>query len=110
MIDIDDLPDKRISLFTISHASGKSQDETGSLLNKHVINNEKYVLLYEYSNNTSYDEYIQTIDMVYSTIWNIREEQAAQLGFDYNNMTNEQEKELRKKYPITLTMKNTDED
>ncbi|WP_430817372.1 M56 family metallopeptidase [Carboxylicivirga sp. RSCT41] len=109
-IEEDDLSEKGISLFTINHSSSASLKELQRQLHQHVLNKKKYVLKYEYSDQTSYNDYIKTLDMIYSTIWNLRKEQAFFSGIDYNNMTKEQEKELRKKYPLTLTMKNVDSD
>ncbi len=109
MLELDELDEKGISLFTISYSSSASMKETAKRLHKHVMNNKKYVMLYEYSDATTYEEYIKTLDMVYSTIWGIRKEQAFFEGLNYESLTPEQDKMLRKKYPITLTMRNVDE-
>lgn len=100
---------KGISLFTINYASSASLNETARQLHEHVMSHKKYVLLYEYSNTTTYDDYIKTLDMVYSAIWGIRKEQAFFEGFNYESLTEEQDKLLRQKYPLTLTMRNVDE-
>jgi len=110
MFEQDDLDERGIKLFTINHSSSASLKQLKKQLHQHVMNNEKYVLLYEYSNSTSYNDYIQILDMVYSTIWNIRKEQAFFKGLNPDTMTKEEEKSIRKQYPITLTMRNVDEE
>ncbi|MCG8581297.1 MAG: M56 family metallopeptidase [Bacteroidales bacterium] len=99
-----------IKLFTISPSSSADLKNTGKRLRDYILDSKKYVILYEYSDKTSYNDYIKTLDMVYSTVWNLRKDQAFSKGIDYDNMTKEQEKKLRKKYPLTLTMKNVDSD
>lgn len=109
MFELEDLDEKGISLFTINYASSASMKEMARQLHKHVMSHKKYVMLYEYSNTTTYDDYIKTLDMVYSTIWGIRKEQAFFEGLNYESLTEEQNKMLRQKYPLTLTMRNVDE-
>ncbi|MBR8537328.1 M56 family metallopeptidase [Carboxylicivirga sediminis] len=110
MFESEDLDRQGIKLFKIKYSSSASLKETAKQLHKHVMTNKKYVMLYEYSNATTYNEYIQTLDMVYSTIWNIRKEHAFFEGLNYDSLTKEQEIMLRKKFPLTLTMKNVDEE
>lgn len=110
MFESEDLDRQGIKLFKIKYSSSASLKETAKQLHKHVMANKKYVMLYEYSNATTYNEYIQTLDMVYSTIWNIRKEHAFFEGLNYDSLTKEQEIMLRKKFPLTLTMKNVDEE
>ncbi|TRX66151.1 M56 family metallopeptidase [Carboxylicivirga sp. M1479] len=97
-----------IKMFTISSSSNLKN--VSKRLRDHIEDNKKYVILYEYNDYTSYDDYIQTIDMIYSTVWKLRQEYAFSNGVDYDNMTKEEEKKLRKKYPLTLTMRNIDSD
>ncbi|MCT4587668.1 MAG: hypothetical protein N4A71_07590 [Carboxylicivirga sp.] len=107
-MDADELKKKNIKLFTIKNSSRASLNELGKQLRKHVMGNKKYVIMYEYSNNTSYEDFLHTVDMVYSNIWSIRKEHAFFEGMNYKNLTKDEEKALRKKYPITLTTKNVD--
>jgi biopolymer transport protein ExbD len=97
-----------IKMFTIS--SDSNLKNTSRRLRDHIEDSKKYVILYEYNNTTSYNDYIQTLDMIYSTVWTLRREHAFSKGIDYDKMTKEQEMKLRKKYPLTLTMKNIDSD
>jgi len=97
-----------ISLLTIKHSSYPSKQELARRIRKHVLGKSKYVLLYEYSNQSSYNDYLATIDIVHATIWDIRKEYATSEGMDYNSLTKDEEMKLRKKYPITLSMKNVD--
>ncbi len=99
-----------IKMFTINGTSTLNLKNTGKRLREHIESAKKYVILYEYSNTTSYEDYIRTLDMVYSTVWDMRREYAFSTGMDYDSMTKEQEVSLRKKYPLTLTMRNVDEE
>ncbi|MBK3519311.1 M56 family metallopeptidase [Carboxylicivirga marina] len=108
MIDLDNLESKGISLFKVNHSLSSSYETKARDLHEHLKGNKKYVILYEYSNKTTYNDYIQTLDMVYSTVWSLRKELASNNGWDYNKLTKEQDKALKKKYPLTLTMKNVD--
>lgn len=108
MVEPDDLREMGIDLFTIKAKDARNYKALCKKLRQHVVDHKKYVLLYEYADNTSYNDYILTIDAVYSTIWNLRKELASKKGLDYDNLSDAQQKNLRKTYPITLTMKNVD--
>ena len=97
-----------IKMFTIG--TNSNLKNVSRRLRDHIEDSKKYVILYEYNNYTTYNDYIQTLDMIYSTVWKLRREYAFSNGIDYDRMTKEQEKKLRKKYPLTLTMRNVDSD
>ncbi len=104
-IEKEELNSKGISLFEIGSQYSDFSEELIDFTKAH----RKYVMLYEYNNQTSYNDYIQTIDLVYKTLNSRRKEAAFFNGEKYEDLTFDQQKEYRKKYPITLTMKNSDE-
>ncbi|MBS2098690.1 M56 family metallopeptidase [Carboxylicivirga linearis] len=106
LIEDVDLDKKGIALFEIE----KDYKDFGSKLSKHARDNKKYVMLYSYSNNTSYEDYIKTIDLVYKTINSLRKEKAFFQGDNYAELSYEEQKAYREMYPISLTMRNIDED
>ena len=97
-----------IKIFVIKHSSHSKRRNMQNELHSHIMKNDKYVILYEYNNSTTYDDYLSVLDEVYSTVWDIRKDNAETLGIDYHSMTKAQEKVLRKKFPLTLMMKNVD--
>ena len=101
----DELKNEGIALFEI----GKTYKDFSNKLEKHINSHKKYVMLYEYDNSTSYNDYIQTIDMVHKTINSLREAAASKDGNNYSELDYNGQKVYRKMYPITLTMKNADE-
>ena len=106
LIDDVDLDKKGIALFEIE----KDYKDFGSNLSQHARNNKKYVMRYNYSDNTSYEDYIKTIDLVYSTINSLRTETAFFQGDKYEELSYEEQKAYREMYPISLTMRNIDEE
>ncbi|WP_439184682.1 M56 family metallopeptidase [Carboxylicivirga taeanensis] len=99
-----------IEVFSFNASSEAELQKIAKRLKNHIESSKKYVILYEYRNSTTYDEYIQALDMVYSTVWKLRKQHAFRSGIDYETMTKEQEIQFRKQFPLTLTMRNVDEE
>lgn len=72
-------------------------------LKKHLVDNERYVMRYQYNSNGLFEDYIQTIDMVYSIIHDFRDELAKSEGTSFDEMSWDKQEPIRKRYPITLT-------
>jgi len=106
LIEDVDLDKKGIALFEI----GEKYNDFSKELADFTRYKKKYVMLYEYNDNTSYEDYIKTIDLVYKTINRLRSEKAFFDNKNYNELNFEEQKTYRERYPITLTMKNTDRD
>ncbi len=100
------LKEEGIELFEI----GKNYVDFSAKLDKHIRKNKKYVMLYEYDNSTSYNDYIRTIDLVHKTINSVREEAAQKEGKVFAELDWKEQKVYRKMFPITLTQKNTDKE
>jgi biopolymer transport protein ExbD len=96
------------NLFEIKDASGTTTDDYSKKLSQYIRDKKKYVMLYAYTDNTTYKEYLEKVDMVFSTIHSAREEKAQVDGKNYKTLSKDELKEYRKRYPITLTMKNVD--
>ncbi len=105
-VDKEEMEMKGISLFEIEKKFTDFSDDLESC----IKTNKKYVMLYEYDNQTTYNDYIKTVDLVYSTINGLRRREAFFDSVKYDDLSWEEQNVYRKKYPITLTMKNSDED
>ncbi len=105
-VDKEDMKKRGIPLFEIDKKFVDFSDD----LESSIKANKKYVMLYEYDNQTTYNDYIQTLDLVYATIIGLRRNEAFFDSVKYDDLSSDEQKVYRKKYPITLTMKNSDED
>ncbi|TAJ08137.1 hypothetical protein DMA11_21590 [Marinilabiliaceae bacterium JC017] len=99
-----------ITVFKIDGTKNKKASDFSKALDQHVRNNKKYAIIYKYDNGTSYSDYVRVVNSVYETINNIRREHAASKGENFDQLPSEEQKVFRKKYPMILTMKNTDID
>ncbi|MCW3786505.1 M56 family metallopeptidase [Plebeiibacterium sediminum] len=95
-------------LFTINDADVRNIDHVKRELGTYIKAHEKYVMLYKYNNSTLYNDYMKAIDAVWSTIFEQRREFAFFKSKKYDDMTFDEQKEIKKRYPITLTFKNID--
>ncbi len=102
--------DKIDFLFTITDADASNIDKVKNSLESYIKGHEKYVMLYKYDNNTLYNDYMKTTDAVWTTVFKLRRTDAFFNGKKYDNMTSAEQKEIKKRYPITLTFKNIDYD
>ncbi|MCU4176834.1 M56 family metallopeptidase [Carboxylicivirga sp. N1Y90] len=103
-----ELADRGINLFTIDGSKAIDKNLLTKKLKKHILSNEKYVMLYEYENATSYNDYLTTVNTVFATVNSIRRDYCEKQGDDYDKMSSEEQRKIRKKYPITLTKRNID--
>lgn len=90
-----------ITKATVSPGSVKN------MLEKEIRENQKYVILYIYKNETSYKDYLTYLDQVYQVIFEKRD-QLAQKKYNlaFNEIAPAQQKEIRAVYPLTLTERN----
>ncbi len=102
--------DKIDFLFTVTDADASNIDHVKNDLESYIKAHQKYVMLYKYDNNTLYNDYMKTMDAVWTTIYKLRRTDAFFKGKKYDDMTSEEQKEIKKRYPITLTYKNVDID
>ncbi|MBL7112450.1 MAG: hypothetical protein ISS19_10985 [Bacteroidales bacterium] len=76
-----------------------------------IKNNEKFVMILEYDNQTPYGEYMEAVDIIFNAIYELREKQALdQFNIPYEDLGPVQQKEIKKIYPVTLTERNIDQD
>jgi len=97
-------------LFTITEEDANNIDKVKNNLESYIKSHEKYVMLYKYDNNTLYNDYIRATDAVWNTVFNLRRNVAFFSGKKYDDMTSDEQKDIKKRYPITLTFKNMDID
>ncbi len=102
--------DKIDFLFTVTDADVSNIDKVKSDLDSYIKAHEKYVMLYKYDNNTLYNDYMKSMDAVWTTVYKLRRTDAFFKGKKYDDMTPEEQKKIKKRYPITLTFKNMDID
>lgn len=98
------------ALFKMDKVSNNTPSGMADNLVKFILKNPKYVMLYTYDNATKYREYIDHIDIIYKSIYDLRNEYVADTGKKWFELDNDEQKEVKMKYPITLTMRNTDRD
>jgi len=80
-------------------------------LKNNLTKTEKYFMLLEYNNQTTFGEYITYVDAIYTTVHELRNELAMKKhAISYKDLSKSMQKEIRKEYPITLSEKNIDED
>lgn len=103
------LVDEKIikNLFEIKYSDKENSIDE---LEKYIKSYKKYVMIYKYDNATLYKDYISVTSGVWSTVNKLRREEAILQGSVYDEMSKEDQKKLRKKYPILLTFRNLDED
>jgi hypothetical protein len=98
------------ALFKMDKLNNNSPSEMAVNLAKFIRENPKYVMVYSYDNSTSYSEYIEHIDIIYKTIYDLRDEYVANTGKKWFELDESEQKEVKMKYPLTLTLNNTDRD
>ncbi len=107
-LEVEEINSKGIALFKMNESENNTPAEMESKLGKLIRSGKKYVMLYEYTDKASYNEYIEHIDIIYSIINKARKEYALFQGKNYDELPKEEQNEIRMRYPITLTMKNVD--
>ncbi len=76
-----------------------------------VQNHPKYLAAFDWNNNTTYDEYIAITNMTYAVIYKLRDAYSVQkYSMKYTDLPKAMQKEVRKKYPLSISQYNTDED
>ena len=96
------------NLFEIKHSDNQELSKKATELRDFIEGHKKYVMIYKYNNKTSYSDYIATVDMVFNAVFKLRQEAAFFDGVNYDELSNDEQKKYRKKYPITLSQKNLD--
>ena len=100
-----------IDLFRIN-AIDKSNSPLGirSRLKESIANSVKYITPIEYDGTTLYSDVIAYFDMMFAIVAEIRDEYALEnYGVTYEGIGKEQQEKVRKRYPLTVVMKNIDE-
>ncbi len=76
-----------------------------------VQNHPKYLAAFNWNNSTTYNEYIAILDMTRRVIYKLRDAYSVQkYSMKYSDLPKTMQKEARKKYPLSISMNNTDED
>ena len=79
-------------------------------LSKFISKSDKYFMILSYDNSTRFDNYISHLNEIYQTIHELRNKLAfKKYNLEFNDLSSIQQKQIRKKYPITLTQRNLDE-
>ena len=98
-------------LLTFNAVNEKADNAFKRQLKNSLTNTEKYIMELKYNNQTTFGEYIAYVDVIYTTIHELRDELAIKkYSISYKDLSKSMQKEIRKEYPITLTEKNVDED
>lgn len=115
-IDVQILDEKEVAksgvkIYRIDLSKGKISAETVSnQLDKEIQENQKYMILFTYNNETSYKEYLTVLDKVYQVVFDKRNLLAQKnYKLNYDDLGQLQQKEIQKVYPLTLTEQNVDQ-
>ncbi|MCD4834445.1 MAG: M56 family metallopeptidase [Bacteroidales bacterium] len=111
-VEIEDLPAMSIKYFEIDATNIENTPETiKPNLTKFISESEKYIKCLVFNNSTTYKNYTEYNDMVWTVIFEFRNQYALEkYNIEYKSLGNELQKEVRKKYPIILSQHNSDED
>lgn len=103
--DWESLKDVIFYIYPDDNNSNKSKE-----LKRFITDKPDYIMCFELNNQTLYSDYISKIDMIYSVIYDLRDELSqSKYGFSYQQLSPGQQKIIRQAYPIKLTQNNTDE-
>ncbi len=110
--ELEDLVKKSIEFFEIDATDIENNVEIiKPKLTKFISESEKYVIGLTFNNSTSYKDYSDYNDMVFSIILDFRNQYALEkYNIEYESLGKKLQKEVRKKYPIILSQHNSDED
>jgi biopolymer transport protein ExbD len=112
ILNKEDLPAMGINFFEIDATDNENSSVTiEPKLTKFISESEKYMMALLYNNSTTYKDYINYMDMVWTVVLNFRNKYALEkYNVEYENLEKELQKEVKKKYPIILSQLNIDED
>lgn len=106
ILDRDEVGDNLLVLYPT-----KQIDRLGNRFSSFIQAHPKYIAVYEWQNSTSYGSYVQVTNMYYDVIYNLRTQYTQEkYNLAYQDVPKNIQKEARKKYPMRITQKNTDED
>lgn len=89
---------------------GTTPDQLRSQVKSKISASEKYITPIEYEGNTTYGILSTYDDMVYSVVYEMRDEYAFEkFGTNYDELSVENQKEVRAIYPLTIFLWNKEE-
>lgn len=78
-------------------------------LESFIKSDPKYIISYEWTDDTKYEDYVAIINMNFEVCYKLRDEYAMQkYKMIYTELPSHLQKEARKKYPMRLSQTNTD--
>lgn len=110
-LDDSELEKLDLKLFKINLSGSKEKiASVPSDLAKFISKSDKYLLLLNFDNNTTFGNYLNSINTVYQIIYDLRNKKAHDLyQISFDDLSIIQQNQIRKEYPITLTQRNLDE-
>jgi beta-lactamase regulating signal transducer with metallopeptidase domain/biopolymer transport protein ExbD len=111
ILDVEDLPAMSIDFLEIDATSKENTPELiKPKVSQLITGSKKYIMCLSFDNSTSYKDYTEYNDVVWSVIFKYRNQYALEkYGIEYKQLGKDFQKEVRKKYPIILTQRNIDE-
>ncbi len=108
----DEIKERGISLFTIdAFDKNISPQKLRPQLMKIMKESQKYITRIEYNGLTRYTTVLAYYDLVFGLLNELRDEYALEhFKAGYNELTEFQQDEVRKRYPATIVLKNIDEE
>jgi len=112
IIEKEEIRKRGISIFEIDLAA---RNITPAALDRDLKEfmkaNKQFVMILKFDNNIPYGEYMETVDMIFDAVYDLRQELALRkYNIPYNDLGPVQQKEIKEIYPMTLTEENVDED
>ncbi len=111
-VELEDLVKESIEFFEIDATNNENNIEIiKPKLTKFISESEKYVIGLKFDNSTSYKIYTSYNDMVFSIIYDFRNQYALdKYNIEYKSLGKKLQREIRKKYPIILSQHNNGEE
>lgn len=107
MTSFEEIEKSNLKVIRVDLAKTKSETDNSQL--QEIKEGEDYAILYTYKNKTTFKEYMNVLDEVYSTIHQKRNVVAQKrYNLDYDDLAGAQQKEIRKIFPLVLVEKNVD--
>jgi len=106
LIDEDEVEKSGMEIIRIDLTKGITPEKAASIFKNEIQKDKKYLVLYSYKNETTYNEYLTILDEFYQSIFAKRNKLAQEkynLGFD--DLAKAQQKAIRKSYPMAITEK-----
>lgn len=111
LLDEKEVEQSGMKIIRVDLTKGITPEKAQAIFNKEIQKDKKFVVLYIYNNETTYQEYISILDKFYLDIFAKRNELAQEkYKLAYDDLAAAQQKEIRISYPMVITERNVDQE